>query len=315
MPGGKTISVEKQNGRFTDEEPLVSVVVVTHRRREFLARSLKSIAAQSWTNRELLVVLNPSDQASEAVARSFGARIIRTHRNIGAFPALNLGIANAEGSLVMVVDDDAELIGGEVIARLVDVVARAPEALAVTCNLRGPCEGPPFRSSQAVFLFKAGFTLYQRRLFSEVAGYVPDLFFRDAGESFLANRIYEHGGVVAVAHDAWMYHAQTGQGRNGRDMNFHAVRSHALLAVMQEPLAVVPLSLAAKVASTLYRIAIQRRDPLAWLQGWLSFAAHLPEAVRQRRPISWRTYLHTRRLRRQAGQTGQVGIMQSAESV
>ena len=297
------------------QQPLVSVIVVTHDRPQFLARCLESIVAQTWSNRELVVVLNPADQGSEAIARSFGARIVRTHRNIGAFPALNLGIANAEGSLVMLVDDDAELIGPGVIARLVDFASRAPEALAVTCNLRGPCEGPPFRSSQPIFLFKAGFTLYQRTLFSELAGYFPDLFFRDAGESFLANRIYEHGGAVAVAHDAWMFHAETGQGRCRRDVNFHAVRSHALLAVMQEPLAVIPLSLAVKVASTLYRIALQRRDPLAWLHGWLSFAAHLPEAIRQRRAISWRTYLHTRRLRRQAGQTGQVGIMQNAESV
>jgi len=198
---------------------------------------------------------------------------------------------------------------------LVNFVLRAPEALAVTCNLRGPCEGPPFQASRPLFLFKAGFTLYQRKLFSEVAGYFPDLFFRDAGELFLANRIYEHGGVAAVAHDAWMFHAHTSQGRYRRDMNFHAVRSHALLAVMQEPLAVIPLSLAVKVATTLYRIALLRRDPLAWLQGWLSFAAHLPEAVRQRRAISLRTYLYTRRLRREAGQTGHVGIMQSAESV
>ena len=297
------------------QKPFVSVVVVTHNRPQFLARSLESIVAQTWTNKELVVVLNPSNQASEAIARSFGARVIRTHKNIGYFPAVNLGIANSENSLVMLVDDDAELIGGDVITRLVGFVLRAPETLVVTCNLRGPCEGPPFQASQSLFLFKSGFALYQKKLFSEIAGYFPDLFFRDAGELFLANRIYEHGGVVAVAHDAWMFHAQTGQGRYRRGMNFHAVRSHALLAVMQEPLAVIPLSLAAKVVTTLYRIALQRRDPLAWLQGWLSFAAHVPEAIRQRRAISWRTYLYTRRLRRQAGQTGEVGIMQSAESV
>jgi GT2 family glycosyltransferase len=185
----------------------------------------------------------------------------------------------------------------------------------VTCNLRGPCESAPFQSSRQIFLFKSGFALYQRRLFSEVAGYFPDLFFRDAGELFLANRIYEHGGVVAVAHDAWMFHAHTSQGRYRRDMNFHAVRSHALLTVMQEPLAVIPLSLAAKIATTLYRIAVQRRDPLAWLQGWLSFAAHLPEAARQRRAISWRTYRYTRKLRREAGQTGYVAAVPSVESV
>lgn len=297
------------------QHPFVSVLVVTHNRPQFLARCLKSIAAQTWTNRELVVVLNPSDRESEGIAWNFSARVVRTHKNIGIFPAVNLGIANSEGGLIMLVDDDAELIGGEVLSRLVSFVLQAPEALAVTCNIRGPCEAPPFQSSRHIFPFKLGFALYQRKLFSEVAGYFPDVFFRDAGESFLANRIYEHGGVVAVAHDAWMFHAHSSHGRYRRDMNFYAVRSHALLAVMQEPLAVIPLSLAAKVASTFHRIAILRRDPLAWLQGWLSFAAHVPDAARQRRAISLGTYLYTRRLRREAGQTGHVGIIPSAESL
>ena len=297
------------------QHPLVSVIVVTHNRPEFLGRCLQSIGAQTWTNRELVVVLNPSDQASERIARTSGARLVRTHKNIGYFPAVNLGIANAEGSLVMLVDDDAELIGGEVLAQLVSFVLRSPEALAVTCNLRGPYEAPPFPSSRHIFLFKSGFALYQRKLFSEIAGYFPDVFSLYAGESFLANRIYEHGGVVAVAHEAWMFHAHTSQGRYRRDMNFHAVRSHALLTVMHEPLPVIPLSLAVKVATTLYRVAVQRRDPLAWLQGWLSFAAHVPEAARQRRAISLRTYLYTRRLRREAGQTGHAGIMRRVENV
>ena len=300
--------------RMQAQRPFVSVIVVTHSRPQFLARCLQSIAAQSWADRELVVVLNPADKASESIARSSGAGIVRTHKNIGYFPAANLGIANSDGNLIMLVDDDAELIGAEVLARLVEVLLSAPETLVVTCNLRGPCEAPPFASSRRIFNFKSGFALYKRELFSEIAGYFPDLFFRDAGELFLANRIYEFGGVVAVAHDAWMSHAQTSQGRYRREVNFHAVRSHALLSVMQEPLAVVPLSLAAKVASTLYRIALQRRDPLAWFLGWVSFAAHVPEAARQRRAISLRTYLYTRRLRREAEQGGHLGTRPSAES-
>lgn len=297
------------------KHPFVSVIVVTHNRPQFLASCLKSIAAQTWTHRELIVVLNPADAASEVVAQSSGAKIIRTHRNIGYFPAVNIGLANSDSDFVMIVDDDAELIGREIIDRLINYILREPKTMVVTCNLRGPCERPPFQSSRHIFLFKSGFALYQRKLFSEVAGYFPDVFFRDGGELFLSNRIYEHGGVVAVLHDAWIFHAQTSQGRYRRDMNFHAVRSHALLTVMQEPLVVIPLSLAAKVATTLYRIAIQRRDPLAWLHGWLSFAAHVPEAARQRRAICLRTYLYTRKLRREADQIGHVGIMQSAEGI
>jgi hypothetical protein len=47
-----------------------------------------------------------------------------------------------------------------------------------------------------------------------------------------------------------MYHEQTGRGRDVRAMNLYATRNHALLAVLQEPLAGVPASLAAKLASS-----------------------------------------------------------------
>jgi glycosyltransferase involved in cell wall biosynthesis len=36
------------------QKPFVSVVVVTHDRPQFLARCLESIAAQTWTNRDLV---------------------------------------------------------------------------------------------------------------------------------------------------------------------------------------------------------------------------------------------------------------------
>lgn len=296
------------------EEPLVSVVVVTHGRPRFLIDCLASCARQSWRRRQLIVVLNPDDAESDKGARRFGAKIIRTHRNLGAFPARNLGIANADGDLVMLVDDDATFESRDGLERLVGFLRARPDVLVATCNLRGPCEGVPYTSTRPIFLFKAGFALYRKEVFTRIAGFFPDLFFRAGSETFLANRIYEHGGSVAVVHDVWMYHAQTAQGRHRFAMNFHAIRSHALLVLLQEPWPIVPLSLGSKLVSTLIRIAIQRRDPLAWLGGWLSFIGWLPWAVRNRNAISLRTYALTRRLRRDAGQTGQVVIRQSAEA-
>ena len=155
--------------------------------------------------------------------------------------------------------------------------------------------------------------MYRREVFTDLAGHVPDAFYRAGGESYLAGYIYEHGGSAAVLPDVWMYHAQTIEGRDTRAMNFFAIRNHALLAVLQEPLLIVPASLAAKLASSFVRIGVQRGDLLAWVAGWLSFLGHLAWAVRERKPISLRTYRYLRQLRREAGPAGRVVIRQSAE--
>jgi GT2 family glycosyltransferase len=294
--------------------PLVSVVVATHQRPRFLADCLRSIVSQSWARRELVVVLDPADGESETVAEAFGARVIRTHRALGSFAACNIGIANSNGDFIMLVDDDATFESDDALERLVRYLLGQEGVMIAVANIHGLLEAPPQERTRPVFLFKAGFALYRREVFERVAGFFPDLFTRAGGETFLANRIYAAGGVVAVVHDAWLYHAQTAVGRHSYAMNFHSVRSHALLALLQEPWPIVPLSLGSKLGSTLVRIAIQRRDPLAWLSGWLSFLGWLPWAVRNRDAIPLRTYLFTRRLRRDAGQVGRVVIRQSAEA-
>jgi glycosyltransferase involved in cell wall biosynthesis len=295
------------------QQPFVSVVVVTHDRPTFLARCIESVTRQTWKNSELIVILNPSDDDSEYLAKRWASKVIKTHRNIGAFPALNIGIANAAGELVMLVDDNAEFSSDDALEKMVLFLKSNLSVSAVTCNIRGPCEAEPYGTNQLVSSFKSGFTLYRRNIFSNIAGYFPDLFGRAGAESYLASYIYQSGGSIVVLSDVWMYHAQTIQGRDTRAMNFFAVRSHALVAVLQEPLVIVPASLAAKLASSFVRIALQRGDVVAWTAGWLSFARKLAWAIRARKPISLRTYLYLRNLRRQAGAAGRVVIRHSAE--
>jgi GT2 family glycosyltransferase len=294
--------------------PFVSVIVVTHNRPQFLASCLQSIAAQTWTDRELVVVLNPPDDESETLAKQSASKVLRTHRNLGAFPAVNIGIANSSGTMIMVVDDDAKFESIDALERLVLFLKRNPSVSAVTCNIRGPCEPEPYKTKQLVASFKSGFTIYRREVFTDLAGHVPDAFFRAGGESYLAGYIYQHEGSIAVLPDVWMYHAQTIQGRDTYAMNFFAIRNHALLAVLQDPLVIVPASLAAKLASSFVRVGVQRGDLVAWTAGWLSFAGNLAWAVRERRPISLRTYRYLRKLRREAGPTARVVIRQSAET-
>ena len=114
--------------------PKVSVVCVTYTRRDLVLKCLKSCIEQDYPSLEILVVVNPSgDGTEEAIQQTFPEiRILRTHTNIGFFPALNLAIANTSGDYIMAVDDDAYFLKMDAITNLVNAFREEPRLGAVT---------------------------------------------------------------------------------------------------------------------------------------------------------------------------------------
>lgn len=92
-------------------KPTVSVVVPTYNRKVALARALRSVLAQTWSDWELIVVDDASTDETEAVARSFDdGRLVyvRHSRNSGGGAARNTGIRGAHGKYVAFLDSDDE---------------------------------------------------------------------------------------------------------------------------------------------------------------------------------------------------------------
>src|SRR5436305_1531156 len=106
----------------------VSVVCVTHGRPDLLMRCLESCVMQDYSNKDILVTFNPNDEQtqSKVYARFPEIRTLRTHRNIGFFPALNLAIANCKSDFVMVVDDDARFLSPDGLSKLVQCFRDEP---------------------------------------------------------------------------------------------------------------------------------------------------------------------------------------------
>jgi len=92
----------------------VSIVIPTFRRPEMLRRLLTSIAAQTYTAYEVIVVddCSPIAEYSEVIgdARAQFPRFtfLRNEANRGAPHSRNRGIGYARGPLVALVDDDDE---------------------------------------------------------------------------------------------------------------------------------------------------------------------------------------------------------------
>lgn len=82
-----------------------TVVVVSYRPGDWLSRCLESVVPQAD---EVLVVDNASDGARASdLARSAGARAIRSRRNLGFAGGVALALRQARGELVGVLNDDA----------------------------------------------------------------------------------------------------------------------------------------------------------------------------------------------------------------
>ena len=280
--------------------PLVSIVCVTHDRRDLVLRCLESCAAQDYPRIEIVVVANGCDDGTaEAVGKKYaGARIISTPENIGFFPALNLAIRDARGEYVMTIDDDACFVGTDAIARFVEAFAGEPELGAATCNIEGPAEEPPVRVDRYVHSFKTGFTMMPRKVFTEWVGYYPELFFRSGGEYYLCAALWEGGWRVKQLSGVRMRHERAMRGRSDWDWKYYGLRSQILVMFMRDPWYLVAPRFCSKWARSMVKFARAGHFG-TWCVAWLSALHHVPDALRMRRPMSWRTQKLLWRLRRE----------------
>jgi glycosyltransferase involved in cell wall biosynthesis len=90
--------------------PFFSVVVPVYNKDKYLRKTIESILNQTFRDFELLLVLDPSTDKSEEIARSFSDQRIRIlNRDVagsGGYAARNLGVAEAQADWVVFQDAD-----------------------------------------------------------------------------------------------------------------------------------------------------------------------------------------------------------------
>jgi GT2 family glycosyltransferase len=90
--------------------PLVSAIVVNYNRAALLRECLQSLAQQSYSSLEILVVDNGSTDHSLDVVRSFSDerfRLLPLDHNLGFAGGCNAGIREARGEFVALINNDA----------------------------------------------------------------------------------------------------------------------------------------------------------------------------------------------------------------
>jgi glycosyltransferase involved in cell wall biosynthesis len=108
--------------------PLVSVIVPTRNSARFLGPCLTSIELQTYPHIEVVVVDNYSTDATTAIARNAGARVLFAGPERSA--QVNYGVRHSRGEFVFRVDSDFYL-DPDVISQCVALVASGDDAVVV----------------------------------------------------------------------------------------------------------------------------------------------------------------------------------------
>ena len=89
--------------------PLVSVIIPTYNRAHFLERAINSVLGQTFTDFELIVADDGSNDSTPDVLKKFQDRLIGIHQeHAGVSAARNAGIQHSIGRLLAFLDSDDE---------------------------------------------------------------------------------------------------------------------------------------------------------------------------------------------------------------
>jgi len=86
--------------------PRVTVVIPTHNRRNLVREAIASVAAQSYTDFELIIVDDGSDDRTAEVVQQYTGVQYIYQANRGVSAARNVGVARARGALIAFLDSD-----------------------------------------------------------------------------------------------------------------------------------------------------------------------------------------------------------------
>lgn len=199
-------------------KPLVSVIVTTFNRRALISETLDSILGQSYTNLEVIVVDNESNDGTEEHIRSVKDTRIKylRHANGGVIAVnRNYGIERASGDYVAFCDDD-DLWMPNKIALQVEAFSRHPGTAVIGTNLilfsREAIYGRAFSGAtlserRPILMLLAGSkvalssTLVRRRALLDARGFDENPAAFGVEDFSLWLRISLGGGRIRILHE------------------------------------------------------------------------------------------------------------------
>ncbi|WP_392478274.1 glycosyltransferase family 2 protein [Nostoc sp. C110] len=118
------------------QQPLVSVIIPTYNRPDYLKQAIASAIKQTYQNIEIIVSDNCSLENPQALVASFGdsrIRFWRHQQNVGMLANQQHGFNMARGKYVASLHDD-DIWNEDFLAKLVPVLEANPELILAFCD-------------------------------------------------------------------------------------------------------------------------------------------------------------------------------------
>ncbi|MFD2864298.1 glycosyltransferase family 2 protein [Mucilaginibacter antarcticus] len=115
-----------------DGNPLVSIIIPAYNAEEYIAETLASAMAQTWANKEIIVINSGSTDNTAVVIKRFGeaVTVLTLPQNKGAATARNAGLAIAKGQYIQFLDAD-DLLSPDKIERQLKALNNSITQLAI----------------------------------------------------------------------------------------------------------------------------------------------------------------------------------------
>ena len=87
-------------------KPLVSIIIPARNEEKNIGKAIKSMLAQKYPRKEIIVMDNASTDKTAEIARSFNVKVIVNEKNIGYAKSVNKGIKLTKGSYIILLHSD-----------------------------------------------------------------------------------------------------------------------------------------------------------------------------------------------------------------
>jgi GT2 family glycosyltransferase len=248
--------------------PLISIVVLSYNRPDYLREALESLVQQSYENLEIIVVDNPSP-ASERIAAIVGQfpgiGLVQTDRNVGYAGGMNKGLSCVSGDYVCLTEDDivlqqncieslvecekknsTNMLFGPILYNKNEQTIRCAGgnlSLGPVYKLEilgwGQVDRGQFREPFPVTYVDGAIMFATRDFWNRFRGFREEYFmYVDSVE--LCARVLKANGKMMIVPKAKAYHFEPAEKPVPDDLEFHKVKNFFSLYLLHAPARILP---------------------------------------------------------------------------
>ena len=217
-------------------KPLVSVLMTSYNREQYIAEAIESVLASAYKNFELIIVDDCSADRTVEIAESYQKqdnriKVFVNEKNLSQFGNRNKAASYAKGEFLKYVDSD-DIIYPYTLQMMVEGMLQYPDAALGFCLTVGNCKKPfPYKleSKEAfklhffdgspMFVGPSGLII-KRKAFEAVGGFEE---FGMPSDNHLTLKIAAQYPVVAMSRDLFWWRSHEGQVFSQNKKNYYNI--------------------------------------------------------------------------------------------